>query len=226
MNFNYIFTDDQLVIIEDNDNRYKVFQVDECNLGELRGMFSRYLSLLAYEHDLIYSRAYIDQMFFTEDSTLIDGALINSSIQLLVKCFSNSGGKGRSQLDAKQVFDSFANSIGKHSYLKQFNDFRDIRNRTLAHDESDFKDSKVGITVDTKNYKIVEIAHVKVRRNFLYKQNVTILSEMITIALEYISGQKQKIEKMMMDYYGSKPFSEISQYRLLDSKGADSFNVW
>ncbi|WP_339279457.1 hypothetical protein NYE40_05235 [Paenibacillus sp. FSL W8-1187] len=226
MQLTYTISVDQVVVNDDKDNRFKVFQIEDCNLGKLQGTLIRYQSLLASEHDLIYSRAYIDQMFYTVDSTLIDGALINSAIQLLVKCFSNPGGKGRSQIDAKQVFDSFAKSIGKNSYLKQFNDLRDIRNRTLAHDEGDFRDSKVGITVDVYTQKPVEIAQVYMRRKFLYKENAVILRDMITIAVEYISDQKQKIEKIMMDHYGTKSFSEISQYKLLDCKGADTYNVW
>lgn len=55
-------------------------------------------SLLAHKHDMDYAREYLQQMFFHKDTTLIDGALINSAIQLLVRCFSNPSCKGRGRL--------------------------------------------------------------------------------------------------------------------------------
>ncbi len=226
MSFHYTIKDDQYVIIDDENYRYKVYQIDDSNLGEHQKLLNRYLSLLANENDLKYAKAYIDQMFFSENSTLIDGALINSAIQLLVKCFTNPDGKGRFQLDRKKVFDTFAKSIGRKSYLSQYFDFHNIRMHSLAHDESDFKDNIVGITIDTQDCKPIEIAHINMRRKFLYKQNADILKEMIIIALEFINVQKQKIENKLIEHYSTKPFSEISQYKILDCKGIKLSNSW
>jgi hypothetical protein len=218
--------DDQYVVIDDKDNKYKIYQIDDSNLDGFQRLFNSYLSLLASEHDLTYARAYIDQMFFSENTTLIDGALINSAIQLLVKCFTNPGGKGRSQLDEKKVFDKYAQSTGRESYIKQYYDLYNARNRSLAHDDSDYKDNMVGITVDTRDCKPVEIAYINVRRKFLYKQNADILKVMIVIALEFINEQKQQIENKLLEHYRAKPFSEILQYKILECKGIESFNCW
>lgn len=226
MEFKYTITDNQYTVMDDMDNRYKVYEINDSNLGELRGMFNSYLSLLANEYDLTYARQYIDQMFFSEGTTLIDGALINSSIQILIKCFTNPAGKGRSQLDAQKVFDKFAQSTGKANYMKQYNDFYNIRRRSLAHDEYDYKDNMVGLTVDTYNQKPVEIAYIKSRRKFLYKQNADILREMISITLEYIAGQKHKMEKILIEHYSQKPTSEILQYGILDCNGVELSNSW
>ena len=189
-------------------------------------MLKSYLSLLANENDLAYARAYINQMFFSEDTTLIDGALINSAIQLLVKCFTNPSGKGRSQLNEKKVFDTFAQGTGRKSYLTQYRDFYNVRRQSLAHDDSDFKDNIVGITIDTLDFKPVEISYIKIRRKFLYNQNADILKEMITIALEFINDQKQKIENKLIEHYSAKSFSEISHYKLLNCKGIELTNSW
>lgn len=80
-------------------------------------------------------------MYFYEGTTLIDGALINSAIQLFVKYFTNLSGKGRSQLYEK-VFGKYAQSIGK-KYLTQFNRFYNTRRRSRAHDDNDFKENMV-----------------------------------------------------------------------------------
>jgi len=226
MKFHYIIKDAKYVVIDDEDNRYKVYEIDDSNLGELQTMLKSYLSLLANENDLTYARAYINQMFFSEDTTLIDGALINSAIQLLVKCFTNPSGKGRSQLNEKKVFDTFAQGTGRKSYLTQYRDFYNVRRQSLAHDDSDFKDNIVGITIDTLDYKPVEIAYIKIRRKFLYNQNADILKEMITIALEFINDQKQKIENKLIEHYSAKSFSEISHYKLLNCKGIELTNSW
>ena len=74
---------------------------------------SRYRALLAMKKDMEYAEAYLNQMFFAKDTSLIDGALINSSIQLLVKCFTNPSGRGRLNLDFKKVFRSYAQRIGE-----------------------------------------------------------------------------------------------------------------
>lgn len=226
MKFHYTIKDDQYVVIDDEDNRYKVYQIDDSNFGELHRLLNSYLSLLANEQDLNYAKAYINQMFFSEGTTLIDGALINSAIQLLVKCFTNPAGKGRSQLNEKKVFDRFAQSSVKKSYLTQYFDFYNMRRRSLAHDESDFKDNMVGVTVDTRDCKPVEIAYINMRRKFLYKQNADILKEMIAIALEFINEQKQQIENKLIEHYSAKPFSEISQYKLMDCKVIELSNCW
>ena len=46
-------------------------------------------------------------MFFQKDTTLIDGALINSAIQLLIRCFSNPRNKGRGCLNSNEVFRTY-----------------------------------------------------------------------------------------------------------------------
>lgn len=226
MKLQYAIKDEHYVVIDDENDRYKVYQIDDSNLGELQGVFNSYLSLLANEQDIKYANAYINQMFFSEDSTLIDGALINSAIQLLVKCFTNSAGKGRAQLNHKKVFDDFAKGTGRKSYLSQYLEFYNIRRRSIAHDEIDFKDNIVGITVDMQDIKPVEIIYINVRRKFLYKQNADILKELLTITLEFINYQKQNIENRLMEHYKAKSFSEITQYKLLDCKDIELSNSW
>ncbi|WP_145412096.1 hypothetical protein [Paenibacillus xylanexedens] len=226
MSLQYTLDKNYCVVMDDENGKYRVYRIEESNIGDFQKVYQRYLSLLANEHDLSYSKAYIDQMMYSVDTSLIDGALINSAIQLLLKCFNNSGGQGRAQLDYKKVFDTFAISIGKPSYLKQYNQLRNIRNQTLAHDQNDFKDNRVGITVDTDKNELVEITHIKIRQRFLYKENANIIREMTVIALEFIKLQKQKIEIELINYYSRKPISEILQYKLLDYKDADSINAW
>lgn len=157
---------------------------------------------------------------------MIDGALINSAIQLFVKCFTNPAGKGRSQLNEKKVFDTYAQSIGKMNYLAQYYQFYNVRRHSLAHDEDNFKDNMIGITIDTQDSKLIEIAYIRVRPRFLYKQNADLLKEMIVITLEFIKIKKQQIENKLIEHYKEKPYSEIAQYSALNCKGMDLSYSW
>lgn len=226
MKLEYTIKDNQYVIIGDEENRYKVLQIDDSNLGNCQMLFNSYLSLLANEHDLKYAKEYIDQMFFSDGTTLIDGALINSAIQLFVKCFTNPAGKGRSQLNEKKVFNTYAQSIGKKNYLAQYYQFYNARRHSLAHDEDDYKDNIVGVTIDTQDGNPLEISYIRVRPRFLYKQNADLLKEMIVITLEFIKIKKQQIENKLIEHYKEKPNSEIAQYSALDCKGIDFSNSW
>lgn len=49
MKFHYTVKDNQYVVTDDKDNRYKVYQIDE---PKLQGLLNRYLSLLANEQEI------------------------------------------------------------------------------------------------------------------------------------------------------------------------------
>jgi len=53
------------------------------------------------------------QMFFTPDTVLIDGALINMSIQLLIRWFTKLGKNDRIKFDESKVFKTYAIEIGE-----------------------------------------------------------------------------------------------------------------
>lgn len=224
----YEIKDDKYKVSSDEKGQYKIVQLDTTNIGENEGIYNHYLKLLSYEQDIKYAKQYLQQMFFGENNstTLIDGALINSSIQLLVKCFTNPAGKGRPGLDAKKVFDQYAMKTGKKSYIKQYMSFYDARTTVLAHDQATYLESMIGLTLDTLKSQPVDITYIAVRGQYLYKQNADILKEMLEIVFAYIKEQKQQVERKLLEYYGSKAFSEILCYKEIQVQGIELSNCW
>lgn len=224
----YEIKDGKYKVTNDEKGQYKIIQLNTTNSEDINGLCNRYLMLLSYEQDLKYANQYLVQMFFGENNstTLIDGALINSSIQLLIKCFTNPSGKGRPGMDAKKVFEKYAMETGKKSYLKQYNQFYAARTKVLAHDQDTYLESMIGLTLDTIKCQPVEVAWISVRTRYLYKQNADILKEMLEIVLDYIKEQKEQIEKKILEYYGSKTFSEILSHEEMQVQDIEFSNYW
>lgn len=161
----------------------------------------RYRALLSIKKDVEYAEAYLKQMFFGESTSLIDGALINSAIQLLVKCFSNLSGKGRLSLDVNKVFRTYAKSIGEEDLTKQFLQFYNARNEVISHDQNEFLENIIGLTVNRSTGIAVDIAEITVRKGFLYKQNYEILFRMVNVLLNYLQSQIEEIKKSLIEKY-------------------------
>lgn len=166
-----------------------------------KGIVTRYRALLSIKKDVEYAEAYLKQMFFDENTSLIDGALINSAIQLLVKCFSNPSGKGRLRLDANKVFRAYAKSIGEEDLTKQFLQFYNARNEVISHDQNVFMENIIGLTVNLSTGLAVDIAEITVRKGFIYKQNHEVLLRMVHILLKYLQSQIEEIRESLIENY-------------------------
>lgn len=81
--------DDNTIQVISHEQELKVYDFGNWESEKIL----HYKSLLAHKKDMEYAKEYLNQMFFQKDSSLIDGALINSAIQLLVKCFTSSKGE-------------------------------------------------------------------------------------------------------------------------------------
>jgi len=177
-------------------------------------LINYYRSLLAQQRDMEYAQAYLNQMFFQRDTSLIDGALINSAIQLLVKCFASQNGDGRRPLDSKKVFRTYAKKIGECDLTKQFSQFYDARNHVISHDQKNFKENIVGIAVDLRENQAEEIATLTIRTGYLYKENQQILIRLVKVVQSYIEEQIKNLDKMLIDGFNKslpKPFLDVAR---------------
>ena len=192
-------------IIEDNtvkavgQENIEVYDIECLDLKSL----NYYKTLLAHERDLEYAKEYLNQMFFHEGTTLIDGALINSAIQLLTKCFSNPENKGRGQLNENKVFRKFAKEIGEQDLTAQFQQIRDARNQVIAHDQLDFKGNIIGLAVNKNSREAEDIATFAIRTQYLYQKNQQLLLRMIDITMKFVDSQIKEQEKMILNAYNS-----------------------
>lgn len=164
-------------------------------------MINYYRALLAHKRDLEYAEAYLNQMFFETDTSLIDGALINSAVQLLVKCFSNPSNMGRRHLDSIKVFRRYAKTIDEPDLTGLFSKFYAARNTVIAHDQVNYRENIVGLAVETATGRAVDIAGLTVRTGYLYKKNQEILLRLTKVAKGYVEDQIEKLRKQLINKY-------------------------
>lgn len=168
-----------------------------------------YRVLLSHKQDLEYAEAYLNQMFFQIDTSLIDGTLINSAILLLIKCFSKPTKSGRRCLDAIKVFRKYTASIGEEDLTDSFAKFYNARNMVIAHDQHDYKSNIIGLTVDTVSGNAEDIAELTIRTRYLYKQNQTILLRLLKITKKYIDEQLTSLRNEFISEYNESTTKPI-----------------
>lgn len=164
-------------------------------------LINYYRALLAHERDLQYAEAYLNQMFFQQDTSLIDGALLNSAIQVLVKCFSNPSNMGRCCLDQTKVFRKYAKTIGEQDLTGSFLKFYNARNTIIAHDQINHKENIIGLVVENNTCQAEDIAEITIGTELLYKQNQETLHRLIKIAKSYVDNQIQGLRIMIISEY-------------------------
>lgn len=216
--FKYTFIEDRYCV-ENGEDKYLVLDIG----NECAHLVKRYKVMIAHKHDLEHAEACLNQMFYSECSSLIDNALINTAIQLLVRCFSNQAGKGRTNLDRNKVFRIFAKKIGKEDLTQLFDNFYNIRNKVISHDEYNFNDNCVGITVDIASGRAVDVTDIAVSTTFLYKENQEKLMKLILVAKEYADDQINNIREKLIEWY-----NENEDIKLIPLKrmGFIKYNSW
>lgn len=202
-NYNYTVADNTVKAVGFEDT-VTVFDISSWKPD----MINYYRSLLSHKRDLEYAEAYLNQMFFQIDTSLIDGALINSAVQTLVKCFSNPRNMGRCCLDSTKVFRRYAKAMGEQDLTGYFSKFYDARNTVIAHDQINFRENIIGLTVDTTTGEAEDIAEIIIRTKYLYKQNQETLLRLIKVAKEYVENQIKGLREKLIGEYNeatSKP---------------------
>jgi len=186
----------------------------------------RYKQLIAQKHDLDRAKACLEQMFFNNDTTLIDGALMNTAIQLLVRCFTKSGASDRLKFDEQKVFKKFALDIGESDVLRIYMQFYQARNKVISHDELNYSNNIVGLTVNPAGVAC-DITHLTVSTRYVYKQNKDLLLRLISIASQYCELQIASVKECLIEKYNQtepKPILDKIERARLES--FEAFNVW
>lgn len=186
----------------------------------------RYKQLIAQKHDLDRAKACLEQMFFSNDTALIDGALMNTAIQLLVRCFTKSGASDRLKFDEQKVFKKFALDIGESDMLRTYLQFYQARNKVISHDELNYSNNIVGLTVNPDGVAC-DITHLTVSTRYVYKKNKDLLLRLISIASQYCELQIASVRDRLIEKYNQiepKPaLDKIGHTRLEEF---EAFNIW
>lgn len=214
----YEFTGENFVV-KDCDEQFLILEIEGFEID----LTKRYRELLSQKHDLERAVAYLDQMFFQKDTTLIDGALINSAIQLLIRCFTHTSKDDRLKFDSTKVFRAFAQSIGEVDLTDKFDQFYNIRNKVLSHDELNYHNNIVGITIDSQGVA-QDIAQITVSTTYVYKENRDLLKRLLNVAQNYAEEQLSAVEQILIDKYNEcVPKPKLSP---IDPKKLGSLNSW
>lgn len=180
---------------------YNDYIVYELNGFETEST-NRYRELLSQKHDLERATACLNQMFFNEDTTLIDGALINTAIQLLVRCFTKSGQDDRMKFDYIKVFKKYAVQIGETELSDIYLKFYDARNKVISHDELNYMNNIVGIIINNSG-NACDITELTVSTHYVYERNKQLLLRLIHVATAYCAEQLDGIKKQLIEKYNA-----------------------
>ena len=217
----YEVTDNGYCATAPHEN-YKVCEITEFE----EELTNRYRELLSQKHDLERATACLNQMFFNKDTSLIDGALINTAIQLLVRCFTKSGSDDRMQFNYFKVFKKYAVQNGEEDLSEIYLKFYNARNKVISHDELNYTNNIVGITMDDSG-NACDITELTVSTHYVYEQNKSLLLRLLRVATAYCSEQLEHIKNQLIEKYNATSPKPV--FSIIDSKrlsGFGAFNKW
>lgn len=166
---------------------------------------SRAADLLLHRSDLELastSLQYIDKIPGNEP--LVREALFRSSIIHLLKCFD---GKGvRSQLSPDKIFAG--QPLGK----EVFQHFKELRNRTIAHDENSHTQAiPMAVLNDgSKNYKVEKIVSLGVSVQTLDQDSLANLATTVNFVFNWVSTEYDKLCQQLTTELEAKNYAELS----------------
>ncbi len=135
------------------------------------------------------------------------------------KCYSPSQNGGRSQLDARRVYRDLPDDpLGCH------NKFINMRNKYFAHDENDFKASKLGAVLNMDDHKIMGIAYPKMQAKFDYDVTIKILKELCQKTRDWVCDRLDEEIDRISQYIEKREFDEVNSYD--DMRVIDNCNLW
>ena len=214
----YEVTDSGYCAIAPNGN-YKVCEIIDFETV----LTTRYQELLSQKHDLNRATACLDQMFFKEDTSLIDGALINTAIQLLVRCFTKSVNNDRMRFDEIKVFKKYAMQNGEEDLSEIYLKFYNARNKVISHDELNYTNNIVGITIDNFG-NACDITELTVSTHYVFEKNKELLIRLINIASAYCSEQLENIKNMLIKKYNAS--SPKPKFPAIDAERLSEFGAY
>ena len=123
------------------------------------------------------------------------------------KCYSPSNKGGRSQLDVAKVYKGLPDDpIACHDI------FIDMRNKYFAHDESDFKNSKLGAVLNLDDHKMMGIAYPRMQAKFDYDSTISVLRTLCLKTKEWVCVRLDEETDRISQYIEQREFDELNGY--------------
>ena len=198
--YKYSISENGVVILEGSPFRNRYVEVPREN--QFRSLYSYVL----IDIDLYYAISFLERCSKTADD-INRQCYFRMAVIQYAKCYSPSKNGGRSQLDAAEVYRGLPDDpIGCH------NKYIDMRNKYFAHDEKDFKDSKLGAVLDLDNHRFFGIAYPKMQARFDYETNISILRTLCQKTREWVCIELEKETDRISRYIGQRGFDELNRY--------------
>lgn len=168
--------------------------------------FRQLYSYVLIDIDLFYAIRFLELCSET-DNDIERQCFFRMAVIQYAKCFSPSKKGGRSPLNPATIYRDLSNdSIGCH------NKFIEMRNKYFAHDEMDFKTSKLGAVLNMDSHKVMGIAYPKMQTKFDYNENINILKTLCQKTKDWVSsGLENEIERIG-EYIEQKGFDVLDGY--------------
>ena len=171
------------------------YEVDESGIIEIKGFpfrnryveiprekqFRKLYSYVLIDIDLCYAISFLEQCAKTTDDIERQCCFRMAVIQY-AKCYSPSRNGGRLQLEASKVYRDMPDDP-----IRCHDKFIDMRNKYFAHDENDFKASKLGAIIDVDNQRVIGVAYPKMQAKFDYDATISILKQLCQKTKEWVS---------------------------------------
>lgn len=200
-NYKYEVNESGLVILKDLPflNRYVEIPREE--------QFRKLYSYVLIDVDLYYALSFLELCAQTvndiERQCFFRMAVIQYS-----KCYSPSKNGGRSPLNATRVYKDLPDDpIGCH------NKFIEMRNKYFAHDEKDFKASKLGAVLNIDEKKIMGIAYPRMQAKFDYDSTIAILKKLCERTKEWVCIKLDEEVDRVGQYIEQRGFDVLIEYK-------------
>jgi len=219
--FEYEITDNGYCV-KTPHSEYEVLEL----IGFEPELTRRYKGLVAQKNDLDRAKACLEQMLFNVDTSLIDGALMNTAIQLLVRCFTKSNTADRLKFDEYKVFKKYAKEIGESDLHNTYMQFYQARNKVISHDELNYSHNIVGLTV-TPDKTACDVTYLAVSTRYVYKKNKDLLLRLINISSRYCDAQILDVGNLLVEKYNlAQPKPNLARIDRARLEEFESFNAW
>lgn len=174
------------------------------SLGKVLSDFSM------HQGDLQFAKHNLDSInkVGVVDDSYLQETLWRSAIIHFIKCFTSSTSRG--QLSFEKVYK------GKPVEAKEaFDYFKNLRNKTIAHDENAYSQSISGVALNNgcKNYKAEKIVFIRISAQTLVNDNYANLNLLVSNALDYVNN---KLEEMFNDITGKVELMSYDNLMKLD----------
>lgn len=205
MKYNYEFeiNDSGMIILKGLSFKNRYVEVPR------EDRFRTLYSYVLIDIDLCYALQYLD-LCVQAKSDIKRQCFFRMAVIQYAKCYSPSKNGGRSQLDATKVYRDLPDDpIGCHEKIT------DMRNKYFAHDEMDFKASKLGAVLNVDEQKVVGIAYPRMQAKFDYDLTITILKKLCEKTKEWVCNKLDEEVERISEYIEQKGFDELNRYNNL-----------